>query len=146
MTAKIARGGADARDGLDQVLRKLRETEDPVQRNAAAVELFGTRAEDLGDALFSLDLSTAVDQLGQVNGAAQRMFDTLANNDAAKLETAKRNIETAVEGIQGALAAGFSEPISEASEWISENRGPVLQFFRDPVSYTHLTLPTILLV
>ena len=131
MTAKIARGGADARDGLDQVLRKLRETEDPVQRNAAAVELFGTKAEDLGDALFSLDLSTAVDQLGQVNGAAQRMFDTLANNDAAKLETAKRNIETAVEGIQGALAAGFSEPISEASEWISENRGPVLQFFRD---------------
>ncbi|WP_396645454.1 phage tail tape measure protein [Microbacterium sp.] len=131
MTAKIARGGADARDGLDQVLRKLRETEDPVQRNAAAVELFGTKAEDLGDALFALDLSTAVDQLGQVNGAAQKMFDTLANNDASKLEQAKRNVETAVEGIQGALAAGFSEPLSDAALWVSQNRGPVLQFFKD---------------
>lgn len=131
MTARIARGGADARAGLDEVLRKLREMEDPVQRNAAAVELFGSKAEDLGDALFSLDLSTAAEQLGQVNGAAQRMFDTLADNDASKMEQAKRNVEVAVEGIQGALATGFAQPLTEAAEWVSQNRGPVLQFFRD---------------
>lgn len=131
MTSRIARGGADARAGLDEVLRKLREMEDPVQRNAAAVELFGTKAEDLGDALFSLDLSTAAEQLGQVNGAAQRMFDTLNDNDASKMEQAKRNVEVAIEGIQGALATGFAEPLGQAAEWVSQNRGPVLQFFRD---------------
>lgn len=131
MTSRIARGGADARAGLDEVLRKLREMEDPVQRNAAAVELFGTKAEDLGDALFSLDLSTAAEQLGQVNGAAQRMFDTLNDNDASKMEQAKRNVEVAIEGIQGALATGFAQPLTEAAEWVSQNRGPVLQFFRD---------------
>jgi len=134
MTAKIARGGQDARDGLDAVLDKLRETEDPVKRNAAAVGLFGTQAEDLGEALFAMDLSTAVDQLDGVTGSAKRMFDTLASNDASSIETAQRNIEVAADGIKAALAAAFSEPLAEGAEWISQNRGPMLQFFADLVN------------
>ncbi len=131
MTAKIARGGQDARDGLQEVLTKLRETEDPVVRNAAAVELFGTKAEDLGEALFAMDLSTAVDQLDGVEGAAQRMFDRLAQSDEAKLESASRNIEVAVEGMKATLATAFAEPLGEAADWISQNRGPLLSFFGD---------------
>lgn len=131
MTAKIASGGEGAREGLDQVLDGLREMEDPVARNAAAVALFGTQAEDLGDALFNMDLSNAVDQLGQVEGAAQRMFDTLADNDASKIEVAGRNIEVAMDGIKGALAAGFSQPLADVAEFVSQNRGPVMQFFLD---------------
>lgn len=131
MTAKIARGGDDAREGLQEVLIGLREMEDPVQRNLAAVELFGTKAEDLGEALFAMDLSSAVDQLDGVTGSAQRMFDRLADNDATKMEQAKRNVEVAMQGIQGALAAGLSEPLGQAAEWVSENRGPVLQFLLD---------------
>lgn len=134
MTAKIARGGADAREGLGQVLTSLRETEDPVLRNAAAVALFGTKAEDLGDALFAMDLSTAVDQLGQVEGAAQRMFDTMNDNDASKIEQAMRNIEVAADGIKGALAVGFSEPLGDLADWVSQNRGPVMQFFSDLIN------------
>lgn len=131
MTAKIAQGGEHARDGLDEVLTKLRETEDPVTRNAAAVALFGTQAEDLGEALFAMDLSTAVDELDGVTGAAQRMFDTIAGNDASKIEQAQRNIETAANGIKGALAAAFSEPLGGFADWVSQNRGPVTQFLLD---------------
>ncbi|WP_424448846.1 phage tail tape measure protein [Microbacterium arborescens] len=131
MTAKIARGGTEARDGLDLVLDKLRDTEDPVLRNAAAVGLFGTQAEDLGEALFALDPSSAVASLGQVEGAAQRMFDTLADNDATKMEQASRNIEVAADGIKGALAAAFSDPLEDFADFVSQNRGPVLQFFLD---------------
>lgn len=131
MTARIAAGGESAREGLQIVLDKLRETEDPVVRNAAAVELFGTKAEDLGEALFALDLSTAVDELNGVTGSAQKMFDTLADNDAAKLEGAQRNIEIAADGIKGALAAAFSEPLGELADFVSRNRGPVLQFMLD---------------
>lgn len=131
MTAKIARGGQDARDGLDLVLDRLRETEDPVLRNAAAVALFGTQAEDLGQALFAMDLSSAVAELDGVTGAAQRMFDTLADNDATKIEQAQRNIEVAVQGIQGALAAAFSEPLGDFADWVSQNRGPLMQFLLD---------------
>jgi phage-related minor tail protein len=131
MTAKIAAGGAGAREGLQQVLDKLRETEDPVVRNAAAVELFGTKAEDMGEALFALDLTHAVDQLNGVVGAADRMFDTLSDNDATRIQRAQRNIEVAAEGIKGALASAFAEPIGDAADWVSENRGPLLQFFLD---------------
>lgn len=134
MTAKIAAGGEGAREGLDQVLDGLRAIEDPVQRNAAAVALFGTQAEDLGAALFAMDLSNAVDQLGQVTGAAQTMFDTLADNDASKIEQAQRNIEVAAQGIQGALAQAFSEPLGDFADWVSQNRGPVLQFFSELVN------------
>ncbi len=128
MTAQIAQGGESARKGLDTVLDKLREIEDPVARNAAAVALFGTQAEDLGEALFAMDLSNAVEQLNGVQGAAQRMFDTLADNDATKIEEAKRNIEVAADGIKGALAAAFSEPIGDFAEFVSENRGAVVAF------------------
>jgi len=131
MTAKIAKGGEDARDGLDEVLTKLRETEDPVARNAAAVGLFGTKAEDLGEALFAMDLSTAVAELDGVTGAAKTMFETLAGNDATKMEEARRNIEVAADGIKGALAAAFSEPLGDFAEYVSTNRGPLLQFFQD---------------
>lgn len=109
----------------------MRDIEDPVQRNQVALDLFKTKAEDLGDALFALDLSNAVEQLGQVDGAARKMFDTLADNDATKIEQAQRNVEVAMQGIQGALAAGFSEPFAQAAEFVSQNRGPVMQFFLD---------------
>jgi hypothetical protein len=131
MTARIAAGGDSARDGLDVVLDRLRAIEDPVARNAAAVALFGTQAEDLGEALFAMDLTTAVDQLNGVQGAAQRMFDTLADNDATKIEEAQRNIEVAADGIKGALAAAFSEPIGDFAEFVSEHRAEVVGFLLD---------------
>lgn len=131
MTAKIAAGGEGAREGLAQVLDGLRAIEDPVARNTAAVALFGTQAEDLGASLFAMDLSTAVDQLDGVTGSAQRMFDTLAGNDASKIEQAQRNIEVAAEGIKGALASVFADPLGDFADWVSQNRGPILQFFQD---------------
>lgn len=131
MTAKIAAGGEGAKEGLDQVLDGLRNMEDPVARNAAAVALFGTQAEDLGEALLSMDLTTAVDSLNGVTGAAQQMFETLASNDASAIETAQRNIEVAAEGMKGALAAAFSEPLGDLADWVSMNRGPIMEFFLD---------------
>lgn len=131
MTAKIAAGGAGAREGLAEVLTALREMEPGVERNNAAIALFGTQAEDLGDALFAMDLSTAVEQLDGVTGSAQRMFDTLADNDASKISQAQRNLEVAADGIKGALAAAFSEPLGDLADWVSENRGPLTQFLLD---------------
>lgn len=93
MTKVFAAGGKGAADGLDLVLDKLRGMTDPVQRNAAAVALFGTQAEDLGDALFAMDPSQAVDALGNVGGAADRMGTMLNDNAAAKLESFKRSMQ-----------------------------------------------------
>lgn len=131
MTKQIAAGGQGARDGLDLVLDRLRATEDPVKRNAAAVALFGTQAEDLGAALFSLDLSNAVEQLGSVEGAAKSAMDALSDNAANDIATAQRNIEVAADGIKGALAAAFNPQIEDFATFVSSNREAVVQFLLD---------------
>ena len=127
-------GGTAARDAFDSILTGLEDIKDPVDRNRLAIALFGTQAEDMAQALGNLDLSTAVDQLTGVEGAAKRMFDTIAENDATKMEEAKRNIEVAADGMKGALAIAFSEPLGDLADWVTENRGPLLQFFADLVN------------
>lgn len=131
MTAKIAAGGEGAKEGLDQVLDGLRAMEDPVARNAAGVALFGTQWEDLGDSILNLDVTTAVDKLGQVEGAAQSALDTLGDNSAGKIESAKRNIEVAADGIKGALATAFSPQIEGFATFVTQNRTAVLTFLFD---------------
>lgn len=95
MTAKVAKGGPAAREALDEVLTGLRNMEDPVARNAAAVGLFGTQAEDLGEALFALDLDTAADNLGETAGATEGLGSAY-DNAASKIEAFKRGALMAV--------------------------------------------------
>ncbi len=111
MTAQIAAGGAGAREGLDLVLDRLRAMEDPVARNAAAVGIFGTQAEDLAGALFALDPSEAVAGLGDVEGAAAKMSTTLNDNAATALEKLKRGIQE-----------GLVNELTSAAGWIDRNR------------------------
>ena len=127
-------GGPAAAAGIDSIFDALNAIEDPVERNRVAVGILGTQYEDLQLDLSKLDLTTAVDQLNGVTGSAERMFSTLANNDETKMEQARRNIEVATDGMKGALAAAFSDPLGEAADWISANRGPMLQFFQDLVN------------
>lgn len=90
MAQTFARGGPKAGKALDTVLDRLRKIPDPVKRSQAAVQLFGTKAEDLQQSLFALDPSKAEAALGKVGGAAQRMGDTLHDNAASKIEAFKR--------------------------------------------------------
>jgi phage-related minor tail protein len=96
MLQVFARGGPEAADGLDKVLDGLRAMTDPVKRNEAAVALFGDKANELQDALFALDPSSAVDALGQVGGAAEQMGKDLNDNATTRFETWKRSVETNV--------------------------------------------------
>lgn len=93
MFKAIGRGGPDAAKALDVTLDKLRAVEDPVKRNAIAIELFGTKAEDMGQALYSLDPSAAVDALGQVEGATEKVNDVISDTAQNRIETLKRSIQ-----------------------------------------------------
>lgn len=117
MTAQIAKGGDAASAGLSTVLDRLKGIKDPVKRNAAAVALFGTKAEDLGQALYAMDPKTAVDSLGKVAGAAKQAGDTLEQSAGAKLERFKRTAQSAlVEQLAKAV------PYIEATfGWLSKN-------------------------
>ncbi|MET7514076.1 phage tail tape measure protein [Streptomyces sp. NPDC005480] len=101
MAARIAKGGKSASGALDLTLDKLRGIKDPVKRSATAVQLFGTQAEDLGDALYSLDPSKAVSALGQVGGAADKTMKTLGDSPAKTLEKFKRTAITKLAEVSG---------------------------------------------
>lgn len=93
MNAKIAKGGPEAAAALDLTLDRLRAIPDPADRSRIAVQLFGTQAEDLGDALYALDPSNAVATLGQVEGAAKKVGDTVGGTPLQKLEAFKRSLQ-----------------------------------------------------
>jgi phage-related minor tail protein len=131
MTAKIAKGGPEARAGLQEVLDGLNAIEDPVKRNTAGVALFGTQWEDMGDAIRKLDLKTAASEIGDAAGATERALKTMSDNAATQIEGARRNIEEAANGIKGALAAAFADDIEGAAKWVQANRAPLMQFFLD---------------
>jgi hypothetical protein len=101
MAEQIGKGGKGATQGLDTVLDRLRGIKDPVKQAQAATALFGTQAEDLGKALYSLDPSNAVQSLGKVSGAADKMATAVGNNPSAALETFKRSAQMKLASIAG---------------------------------------------
>lgn len=122
MADDIAAGGGRARTALDTTLDALRAIEDPVLRNQAAVDLFGTKAEDLGDALYAMDLDTAAQKLdgfaGSTENAAQVIQDTTPPLEkfGKGIEFAANyaiNAADAMNGV-GASADGFSTKIEKS--------------------------------
>ncbi len=130
MTAQIAQGGKPAAAGLQTVLDKLRAMKDPVAREAAAVALFGTKAEDLGQALFSLDPSKAVKDLGQVGGAADKVGKTLHDTASQRLTQFQRTMKGKfVDFLGGQVVPGVTAFGGKANaaltRWLGDNQDVV---------------------
>lgn len=108
MQRAFAEGGPVAAAAMDQVLDALRPTQGTAAAAAIAFGILGTQSEDLGDALYALDPSEAVKGLGDVEGAAQGVVDTMGDNAAGAIETYKRKLlgvgQDAIESV-GPLAA-----------------------------------------
>lgn len=90
MTATFAKGGPQAAAAMDVVFDRLRKTKGQADASTIAFGLFGTQSEDLGNALYALDPSDAVADMGKVAGAADQMGATLSDNAATKVEQFKR--------------------------------------------------------
>lgn len=80
MGARIAAGGKTAHDALRLTLNALQQMPPGVERSTAAVDLFGTKAEDMGDALFEMDLDDAVREFGDVSGSVDQASQTAADS------------------------------------------------------------------
>jgi phage-related minor tail protein len=136
MKNKIAAGGPAAKQALGETLDKLRAIKDPAERSAAAVNLFGTQAEDMGSALYSLDVDTAVTKLGKVDGAAKKAGDTMSNNASAKITAFTRTMQQGLVEFIGnnvipiltRMADAFV-PVAHAAQdvatWIMANQTPI---------------------
>ncbi|WP_111512357.1 phage tail tape measure protein [Mycobacterium kyogaense] len=128
---KIARGGPVARTAFGQVLDAVRGVKDPVQQSQIAVALFGTQAEDLGAAFQRFDLSTAVQQFGQVQGAAQRASDTVGGTALSSWQTFMRTIETARNGLQQNLGDAFGPLVKQFADAGVSHKAEIIGFFTD---------------
>jgi phage-related minor tail protein len=124
MTQVFAKGGPAAAAALDTVLDRLRAIKDPAARSAAAVALFGTQSEDLQDALFSLDLTTATNGLQNFAGATEKAGETASGNAAANLEAFKRKV---MDALVDTIGGKVIPMISSVTKWLGENFAPALK-------------------
>ncbi|WP_167333487.1 phage tail tape measure protein [Nocardia concava] len=129
LTRRFATGGTTARAAVGDLLGEINKLEDPVKRNQISLALFGTQAEDLGMALSDFNLDTAVISLGKVSGAAQDAANTMSDNAASKIETAKRSIETSTDAISGALAKAFGPALGQVADWVTAHQPEIIGFF-----------------
>lgn len=104
VVADIAAGGPKAEAGLGAVLDKLRGVKDPAQQAQIAVSLFGTKAEDLGKALFAMDTKTAADGMGNLAGRTDEAMHAIGDTPQAKFEQFKRSMEQNFTGVINAAA------------------------------------------
>ncbi|NUS78458.1 MAG: phage tail tape measure protein [Streptomyces sp.] len=93
MQKAFVKGGPEAAAALDSVFDNLRRIKDPAERNAVALQLFGTKSEDTQRALMALDPSSASDALGKVGGSADEMGDKLRDNAGTRLDAFKRGMQ-----------------------------------------------------
>lgn len=120
--AAVSAGGAPSAAVLDQVLDKLRAMPPSAERTAIAVGLFGTKAEDLADALFAMDLTTAAAGLGNFEGAAQRAGDTMASSANAQVDVFVRMMK---QELIEAVAAVVPK-LQAMGEWLNRNRDVIV--------------------
>lgn len=112
MSNMMARGGKSAHEALRMTLNALQAMPPGVARSTAAVDLFGTKAEDMGDALFDMDLDTAVDEFGNYKGAVDDASQALGDSIPVWEQWAKNaqqllsDVGTAFLGLRDAMDAG----------------------------------------
>lgn len=104
MSARITAGGDTAKQALRETLNALQEMPPSVERSTAAVDLFGTQAEDLGDALFHMDLDNASSQFGDFAGSVSEAANRMG------------------EGVTGAekLGKGFDNAKADVGDFLFE--------------------------
>jgi phage-related minor tail protein len=128
-TEAFAAGGETAKATFQEVVNRIAAVEDPAKRAQIQVALFGTKAEDLGDAVNAMNLNTAVAQLGEVQGATEQAANTLGGTGASSVESARRNIEVAVDNLQQGLAQAFGPALQKVADWVVANQDKIVGFF-----------------
>lgn len=137
MFQTFAAGGPKADQAFKQVVDRLKQVKDPAKQSELAVALFGTKAEDLQDALFAFDPTTAVQSLGKIGGAADKAGKTLHDTASKNIERFKRQAKSAlVDMVGGKVLPALTEfgekvgpliqkGVGEIKKWLEENEDKV---------------------
>lgn len=123
MAAEIAEGGPVAENAFREVVTALMAVEDPIKRNTAAVALFGTQYEDLGQAALPIlagitDTSdTTADALSQIN-------EVKYNNLSDALGGVKRQIEGEFLPLAKTMTDSATQTLNDISAALSDGFQP----------------------
>lgn len=122
MAARFAAGGETARTAFFEVVNALDSMTDPIEKNTAAVNLFGTMYEDLGAGILpvlagieggSVETSNALSSMADEAQSLGDKWQEAGNSISTAFTSA---VEPAVSGISGALAEaaqGFGDFLNE---------------------------------
>lgn len=139
----IEDGGPGARKALDSVLDALRKTTDEGDKARAVQDLFGGPGEDLGAAIFSLNVDTAGKKIGNFAGSAKKAGDALRSDVGTSFETFKRKSLMAIGDATSKyvlprlmdfgkfLHADVLPKIKDFAGWVDSNVVPVLRTLGD---------------
>ena len=119
MAQKFAAGGDTAKAAFQETLEGLASIEDPVERNIAGVNLFGTMWEDLGvDALRAMaNASTAAYGTGE---ALEQINQTRYNDLDSALEGVRRRLEVSLLPAADAVYQALMEHTPEITAALDE--------------------------
>lgn len=116
MMSKFAQGGDTAQEAFFEVIKALDKMEDPIEKNAAAVALFGTQYEDLEKNVLPV--------LGSMEDGANKTYDALGQINEVKYDDIGSAMEGLKRTIEGTLIPSFSElasgPLMEIAETATE--------------------------
>ena len=110
MASRFAAGGETARTAFFEVVNALDSMTDPIEKNTAAVNLFGTMYEDLGAGILpvlagieggSVETSNALSSMADEAQSLGDKWQEAGNSISTAFTSA---VEPAVSGISGALA------------------------------------------
>lgn len=133
--ASVAAGDETWADYFDEIVEGLNGIEDPIARNQAQVDLFGTMAEDLGVS-FAEGLDTAVVSLDEVVGRTEGLnvqYGTMGD----MLEGLKRRGQTALLPLGDALydvAMRLMPLVEDAFDWFESELVPIIEDIATVVS------------
>lgn len=140
--AAIASGEASFSDYFQNILDGLDNIADPLERNRVLVELFGTKAEDLGPNFLN-GVSTAVDALQDVEGAVDSLnvrydsFTALLEGGRRQLFIAFRPLGDAILNLANELLPlaiiGF-EAFADLAGPAVEGVAKIIEGITDPIS------------
>ncbi len=124
MTDQFAAGGVEAQKAFLATVKAINSLENPTKRNAVAIQLFGTQAEDLEDRVI------------KAYGNVQKQFDMTKATMEEITEIKYSTIGKAFAGIGRQLQTTFLLPLSQAalpllqkfSNWF-QDKIPVIQGF-----------------
>lgn len=123
LTADVAAGGPRATAALGSVLDALRQMPATAERAQVIQNLFGGPGEDLGAAIFSLNVHTAASSLGTLAGAADATGTALRDNAGAKITAFTRGLQ---QGLTNAVGSYVLPALTSAASFLSDKFGPAV--------------------